>query len=64
MNYAFKIVTFSCISEKTEESDEQVLEVKQKMITLESMPNVIFCLLKIFFLFCKCQIVNILFSRA
>ena len=51
MNYAFKIVTFSCISEKTEESDEQVLEVKQKMITLESMPNVIFCLLKIFFYF-------------
>ena len=47
MNFAFKIVSFSCISGKTEENDEQVIEVKQKMIKLESMPNVILCVLKI-----------------
>ena len=43
MNYAFKIVSFSCISEKTKENEEQNIEVKQNMIKLESMPNVILC---------------------
>ena len=43
MNFAFKIVSFFCISGKTEEIDEQVIEVKQNIIKLESMPNVILC---------------------
>ena len=43
INYAFKTVSFSCISGKVEENDEQVIEVKQKMIKLESMPNLIVC---------------------
>ena len=47
MNFAFKIVSFFCISGKTEENDEQVIEVKQKIIKLESMPNVILYFLKI-----------------
>ena len=47
MNYAFKIVSFSCISGKTEENDEQVIEVKLKMIKIESMPNKILFILKI-----------------
>ena len=38
MNYAFKFVSFSRISGKAEENDEQVTEVKQKMTKLESMP--------------------------
>ena len=60
LNYAFKIVSFSCISGKTEENDERVIEVKMKMIKLESMPN------EFFFkdvIFSKYLIVNI-FSRA
>ena len=44
-----KISFFSCISEKTEENNEQVTEVIQNMIKLESMPNVILCFLKILF---------------
>ena len=47
MNYMFKTVSSSCISGMTKENDEQVIEVKQKIIKLESMPNVIFFLLKI-----------------
>ena len=49
MNYAFRMVSFSCISEKTEENDDQVIGVKEKMIKLESMPNVILFLLKILY---------------
>ena len=63
MNFAFKIVSFFCISGKTEEIDEQVIEVKQNIIKLESMPNVILCFIKDF-IFCKCLIVNILSSQA
>ena len=47
MNFAFKIVSFFCISGKTEENDEQVIEVKQK---LESMPNEILCFLRFYIL--------------
>ena len=39
----------SCISGKTDENDEQVIEVRQRMIKLESMPIIIFWFLKIFF---------------
>ena len=46
MNFAFKIVSFSFISGKAEENDEQVIEVKKKIIKLESMPNVIFSFFK------------------
>ena len=49
MNYAFKNFFFSCISEKTEENNEQVIEVKQRMINLESMRNVILWFLKILY---------------
>ena len=49
MNFAFKIVSFSCISGKTEENDEQVIEVKQKIIKLESMRNEILWFLKILY---------------
>ena len=49
MNYVLKIFSFSCISGKTEEHDNQVIEVKQRMIKLESMPKVILCVLKILY---------------
>ena len=49
MNYKFKSFSFSCISAKTKESDEQVTEVKQDIIKLESMPRVVLCFLKILF---------------
>ena len=49
MNFAFKIVSFFCISGKTEENDEQVIEVKQKIIKLESMRNEILWFLKILY---------------
>ena len=46
MNYTFKIVSFSCISGKTEENDEQV---KQRMIEPESMFVVVLWFLKILY---------------
>ena len=47
MNYTFKTVYFTCISGNAQENEEQVIEVKQKIMKLESMSIVILWFLKI-----------------